>query len=139
MNPEYFLDTNVLLYAAAGERREPRKAPRALELIARSPFGTSGQILAEFYFNATERAKVPLSPLLAFEWIDRLSLQPCAAVDANLVKNGIAISDRYKISYWDGAIVAAAEALGAETLYTEDLNHGQMYGSVRVENPFHGL
>ena len=32
--------------------------------------------------------------------------------------------------------VAAAEALGARTLFTEDLNHGQVYGSVRVVNPF---
>jgi predicted nucleic acid-binding protein len=57
-------------------------------------------------------------------------------VDAPLVKLGIAIAERYRIDYWDGAILAAAEALGAETLYTEDLNHGQLYGSVRVINPF---
>ncbi len=139
MSPEYFLDTNVVLYAAAGARREPRKAPRALELIARGPFGTSGQVLAEFYFNATARAKVPLSPLSALEWVERLALQPCAAVDATVVRNGIRISQRYRIDYWDGAIVAAAESLGAEILYTEDLNHGQMYGSVRAENPFHDL
>ena len=49
------------------------------------------------------------------------------------------MSVRFKISYWDGAIIAAAEALGAETLYTEDLNDGQLYGSVRVENPFKTL
>jgi len=139
MDPEYFLDTNIVLYAAAGERHEPRKAPRALELIGRGPFGTSGQVLAEFFFNATERVKVPLPPLLAFEWVHRLSLQPCVAVDTALVKRGIAISQRFKISYWDGAIIAAAEALGAETLYTEDLSHGQIYGSVRAENPFHDL
>ncbi len=136
MSPEYFLDTNVVLYAAAGQRHEPQKAPRAIELIARGPFGTSGQVLAEFYFNATERAKVPLPALSALEWVERLALQPCAAVDSTLVRNGIRISQRYQISYWDGAIVAAAESLGAATLYTEDLNHGQMYGSVRVENPF---
>ena len=136
MTPEYFLDTNVVLYAAAGARHEPRKAPKALELIARGPFGTSGQVLAEFYFNATERAKVPLLPLMALEWVERLSLQPCAAIDSTLVRNGIAISARYRISYWDGAIVAAAETLGIQTLYSEDLNHGQLYGSVRAINPF---
>lgn len=40
------------------------------------------------------------------------------------------------LSYGDGAIVAAAEVLEANTLYTEDLNHGQLYGRVRVVNPF---
>ncbi|WP_245435947.1 hypothetical protein [Mesorhizobium tamadayense] len=42
----------------------------------------------------------------------------------------------YEISYWDGAIIAAAERLGVKTLYTEDLNHGQAYGSVVAINPF---
>ncbi len=46
------------------------------------------------------------------------------------------MSERYKISYWDGAILAAAEQLGAPILYTEDLNDGQTYGSVTVINPF---
>jgi predicted nucleic acid-binding protein len=48
----------------------------------------------------------------------------------------VEVSQRFHISYWDGAIVAAAEALGATVLYTEDLNHGQRYGTVRVENTF---
>jgi predicted nucleic acid-binding protein len=43
---------------------------------------------------------------------------------------------QYQLSYWDAAIIAAAEALGARDLYSEDMNHGQIYGSVRVINPF---
>ena len=136
MKAEYFLDTNVLIYAATTKSREPLRNPRALELVERTAFGTSGQVLAEFYFNVVERARAPLSPRQALEWVERIALQPCVSVDAALVKVAIARSARYRISYWDGAIVAAAEMLDATTLYTEDLNHGQMYGSVRVENPF---
>jgi predicted nucleic acid-binding protein len=44
----------------------------------------------------------------------------------------------YGISYRDGAIVAATEALEAPILYTEDLNHGRRYGPVRAVNPFLG-
>jgi predicted nucleic acid-binding protein len=40
------------------------------------------------------------------------------------------------ISYWDAAILAAPEALGAQTLFSEDLSDGQQYGGVRVVNPF---
>jgi predicted nucleic acid-binding protein len=43
---------------------------------------------------------------------------------------------RYQISFWDGLILAAAEAGGAEVLYTEDLSHGQRYGGVLARNPF---
>ena len=50
--------------------------------------------------------------------------------------SAIEISLRYELSYWDGAIIAAAETLQAPVLFTEDLSHGQLYGSVRALNPF---
>ncbi len=136
MTVQFFLDTNVLIYAAAGRQDQPRKQHRAIELVARGEFGISGQVLQEFFVNVIRKPAVPLTVADALEWIERLSLQPCAPVDATLVRNGIVLAERYRISYWDGAILAAAESLGAETLYTEDLNHGQLYGSVIVENPF---
>jgi predicted nucleic acid-binding protein len=40
------------------------------------------------------------------------------------------------ISYWDAAILSAAQALGSDAVYSEDLNHGQFYSGVRVVNPF---
>ena len=43
--------------------------------------------------------------------------------------------ERYQISFWD-ALILAAESGGAGVVYTEDLNHGQRYGSVLVQNPF---
>ena len=56
--------------------------------------------------------------------------------DQTIVGAGLLMSRRYQISYYDGAIVAAAERLGAPIFFTEDLNHNQLYGSVRVVNPF---
>ncbi|HVZ68246.1 MAG TPA: PIN domain-containing protein [Rhizomicrobium sp.] len=135
MNVEAVLDTNVLVYSVSCLEDDREKRDRAQSLM-RNPFGVSGQILQEFYVNVTRKIKKPLPPELALEWLEQLEQQPCVPVDATLVKNGIVTSERYRISYWDGAILAAAEALGAETLYTEDLNHGQLYGSVRVINPF---
>jgi len=135
MSVEVVLDSNVLIYAVSSHRPERHKRQRAEELIA-APFGVSGQILQEFFVNATRKIKIPLAPEAALEWVKRLELQPFISVDAPLIRRGIAISIRYQIHYWDGAILAAAEALGATTLYSEDLSHGQNYGSVRVVNPF---
>jgi len=133
----YFLDTNILIYAALGKEQEEKKRRRAAELMSASPFCTSAQVLQEFYIVATRpERKVRLSEASALEWIELLEAQPCAAITASLVKNAVLISLRYKISYWDGAIIAAAEALGASILYTEDLNHGQVYGTVAAINPF---
>lgn len=141
MTVNHFVDSNVLIYAAMGRLNQEAKRTRANELILATPFGVSGQVLAEFYVNVTsaKKSETPLSPVIALEWIERLAAQPCVSVDSTVVRNGIRLSHKYQISYWDGAIVAAAESLGAEILYTEDLNHGQMYGSVRAENPFINL
>lgn len=83
-----------------------------------------------------KKASRPLSAVQALEWIEQWAAFPCQLIDHQLVRTAIARSERYAISYWDAAIVAAAEALGAHTVYSEDLNDGQHYGQVRVVNPF---
>ena len=133
----HFLDTNVLLYAALGRKTEEAKRATAADLIGRSAFGVSTQVLQEFYTAAIkQRSGHPLSPADARQWITDLNSQPCAIVDKALIQVAIEISWRYRINYWDAAIVAAAERLEAPIVFTEDLNHGQSYGSVRVVNPF---
>ena len=133
---EVFLDTNILISAAPGGRGAPEKRDIARSIIRQGRYGTSGQVLAEFYNVSTRKGVRPLTPETAERWVRTLAKKPCQSVDPALVLAGIALSGRYQISYWDGAIIAAAERLGAKILYSEDLNHGQTYGSVRVENPF---
>ena len=131
-----FLDTNILVYAAAGRGREEMKRQVALKLIEETEFGLSAQVLQEFFVTVTRKIGTPLSAMEALEWIEQLESFPCIAVDRSLVKIGIEVSERCRISYWDGVIVAAAGAMGADTLYSEDLNHGQVYGTVTLRNPF---
>jgi predicted nucleic acid-binding protein len=136
MNVECFLDTNVLIYAAAGRDDEEQKRLRALQLVESTDFGLSAHVLQEFYVVVTRKIKHRLTPDRALEWIEQWEAFPCVSIDSRLVKIAAELSERFQISYWDGAVLSAAEALGAETLYTEDLNNGQRYGSVRVSNPF---
>ena len=136
MSVEAFFDTNILVYAAVGTGRDDAKRRRALDLIDTSDFGTSSQVIQEFYVTVTRKASRPLSPERALEWIEQWIEFPCQPIDHRLVRIAIEHSERYGISYWDAAIVAAAEALGATTVYSEDLNSGQRYGQVRVSNPF---
>lgn len=136
MRVDAFLDTNVLVYAAAGRGAYEAKRRRALELIADTHFGVSTQVLQEFYVTVTRKILTPMSAERAMEWIEQLDAFPCLNIDVDVIKIAAELSERFRISYWDGAVVAAAEALGAETLYSEDLNDGQRYGLVRVQNPF---
>ncbi len=138
MTAEVFLDTNVLVYAAAGGAEHSRKRERAISLIASEDFGISSQVLQEFFVTVVKKARRPLSTDEALEWIEELATFPCQAIDHQLVRIAIEQSERYQISYWDAAIVSAAQALGSHTVYSEDLNDGQLYGTVRVVNPFRG-
>jgi predicted nucleic acid-binding protein len=52
------------------------------------------------------------------------------------MRHALQLKSRYRISYWDAAVVAGAHRLGASVLLSEDLAHGQNYGGVRVINPF---
>jgi predicted nucleic acid-binding protein len=136
MSVECFLDTNVLVYAVSSAESELGKSRRALELVQKSDFGLSAQVLQEFYVTVTRKIKKPLKPELAVALMDQYRVFPLVATDYPLIVSAVELALRYGISYWDGAIVAAAEALEAKVLYTEDLSHGQLYGSVRAVNPF---
>ena len=136
-----FLDTNVLFYAASRglESRDQHKRSIARELIGEGKFSYSGQVLAEFYANVTRKGPAPFSHDEAVEYIELLRVRPCIAVDTDVVVHGATLANRYRISYWDGAIIAAAHIAGAKTLYSEDLNDGQTYGDVSVVNPFKSI
>ncbi len=135
----HFLDTNVLVYAAMERKGEEAKRERAVELLRAGEFGISAQVLQEFYTTVTRSSAEALSSEQALEWVGRLVRLPCVPITPKHVVRSIEMSRRYRISYWDAAIVAAAADLGAAILYTEDLNHGQAYGTVTAINPFRDL
>jgi predicted nucleic acid-binding protein len=136
MTASVFFDTNVLVYAAVGTGKDQPKQKRALELIESQDFATSAQVLQEFFVTVTRKASRPLSAVQALEWIEQFTAFPCQDIDHQLVRIAIERSERFAISYWDAAILVAAEALGTHTVYSEDLNDGQQYGRVRVVDPF---
>ena len=65
MTASFFFDTNVLVYAAVGTGRDEHKRKRALELIESTEFGTSAQVVQEFYVTVVKKAARPLSPAQA--------------------------------------------------------------------------
>lgn len=136
MTVECFLDTNILVYALSSAPEDAGKKAIALELITDSDFGLSAQVLQELYVVMTGKIRRPLAPELVAALLEEYRFFPLALIDYPLIVSAIEISLRFNLSYWDGAIVAAAETLQARVLYTEDLSHGQLYGSVRALNPF---
>ena len=138
MSDRAFLDSNILIYAATGRDAYPAKFRRVRQIVSRDQIGISTQVIGEFVDNVQKPKKMrrPLTPAETAIWVDRLFQVPLVEVDRQIVENALIVQQRYRLSYWDSQIVAAAERLGADVLYTEDLNHGQIYGPVRCENPF---
>ena len=130
-------DTNVLLYAVSLLPEEEHKRRRARDLLRRSDLALSVQVFQEFYYQATRRTRLGrLTHDDALAFLGTLLKFPVQDVTLDIFRDAVAISSRYRLSYWDGAILAAARALGCDAVYSEDLSAQQDYDGLQVINPF---
>ena len=132
-----FVDTNVLLYAVSTAEDEVAKRSVARAILGRDDLVLSTQVLQEFYVQATRPTKS-----------DRLAHEPAVALieswlrfrvidtTVQLVQHALASAHRWRLSYWDAAIVEAARMGGCPNLLTEDLQPRMNFAGVMVENPF---
>jgi len=132
-----FADTNILLYAISGDPGEQVKAERANALLAERDLALSVQVLQEFYVQATRPSRSDrIAHETAVELIESFQRFPVASVTADVMRAALATCDRFRISYWDAAILEAARSLGCEVVLSEDLSDAVDYAGVRVANPF---
>jgi predicted nucleic acid-binding protein len=136
MIAKFFVDTNVLVYAASNAVADHARRDVALELLDRTDLALSAQVLAEFYSVATSKAKLNLTHDEAVVLLKSLARIPVCPITRELVMEALELRQRYGISYWDAAILTAAKQMGCQTVYSEDLNPGQNYDGVTVINPF---
>jgi predicted nucleic acid-binding protein len=132
-----FVDTNILLYAISRAPEDQDKADRANALLDAGDVALSVQVLQEFYVQSTRESRADrITHEQATRLIESLLVFPVANVTTEVALAAIATRARFKISYWDAAIIEAARSLGCEVVLSEDLGDGQDYAGVRVENPF---
>lgn len=132
-----FVDTNILLYALSRAPDEQRKADVARAVLDQDDLATSVQVLQEFYVQATRASKPErLTHQQAVDLIDAWLRFPVQDVDVALLQAALATRDRYRISYWDAAVIEAARRTECAVILSEDLSDGQDYAGVRVVNPF---
>lgn len=132
-----FVDTNVLLYSISRDAAEASKRDRAIELLTASDLALSTQVLQEFYVQATRRTRADaLSHDLAAGLVRAWSRFPVQEISLGVVMAALEIKAARGFSYWDSAIIAAAQTLGCRELLSEDLSHGQRIGDMTIVNPF---
>jgi predicted nucleic acid-binding protein len=131
-----FVDSNVFVYA--NDPRDPSKQAAASECIRRTIRDRTGvistQVMLEYAAVAVGKLRhdlqTVLRQLLLLEAFEVVVMTP------PLIRLGLEIQARYRIEFWDACIIAAASSAGCSLLLSEDLNAGQVYAGVRVENPF---
>ncbi len=132
-----FVDTNVLLYGVSPLPEDAGKRRQALALLRGPDLSVSVQVLQEFYHQATRPTRPGrLSHADALAFLGTLLRFPVQDITLEVFRAGVSISQRFGLSYWDGAILAAARALGCDAVYSEDLSPQQDYDGLRVINPF---
>ena len=137
MSDKFFVDTNILMYAhdsSAGEKHERAKA--LVEVLWRDRTGVvSTQVLQELTVNLRRKAGRPLDARATRGIVADYLTWQVVVNGGESILDALDLSERYQISFWDALVLHAAHTSGAEVLYSEDLSHGQTYGSVRVVNP----
>ncbi len=131
-----FLDTNVLVYAC--DQDEPGKRDTARDLLRNhdedTSFCISTQVLQEYYVAATR--KLNIEPLKAKDMIYSFRHMETAMVDPDDINRAIDGNILWQVSFWDALVIVTAQKLNCKTLFTEDLNDGQVFDFVTVVNPF---
>jgi len=133
-----FLDSNVVVYAY--DNSDPEKQAKAQHEITSAVSSGMGavstQVFGEFFHTVVVRKRI-LTPAEAQTAIDRLEKgMQVGVITPLLVRDAIAIHERYQLRYWDSLIIATAIRMQCTEVLSEDMNDGQDYGGVVVRNPF---
>lgn len=132
MTARLFADTNLFVYA---ESEDGPKTARSLAVIESQPV-ISVQVVNETVNVLTRKYGFTLAE--AHEVAESL-LDLCEVVPLEVatIREAIRLAKRYALSHWDSLIVAAALGANCDTLYSEDMQHGQVFdGRLTVVNPF---
>ena len=139
MSDRFFLDTNIFVYSVTVS--SPDKQRIAAGLIGRAIETGKGvisyQVVQEFFNIAPRRFAIAMSLVQCEEYLSTI-FRPLLAIQSSqaLFSEALQLNRRYSLSWYDSLIVAAALEADCGVLHTEDLQHGQRFDNLTVQNPF---
>ena len=138
MTGPVFVDTNVFVYLHGDS--DPVKKLRAdawiAYLVGRRAGRLSFQVLQELYSVLTHKVQPVLAASQAQSIIRDLAAWRPLPIDMAILERAWLLQGSFSLSWWDALIVAAAQTSKCGVLLTEDLQHGQVFDTVRVIDPF---
>ena len=134
-----FFDTNILVYCTDTTAPEKQAIARALvsQASASGDAMVSTQVLIELFNVLTRKQHMPSTHAKVL--VTAYTGWAVVPSDVSLVTAAIEKSIQHQLSIWDSMVIEAALRGGAQTLLTEDMSHGQRFGSLTVVNPFASL
>ena len=140
----FLADTNILVYRFDGRFPEKQAAARNLlrKGLAEDAVRIPHQALLEFVAVVTRvRTGSSSQPLLTpddarHETEELMAQFPVLFPNAALVRTALLGVAAYRLSWFDAHLWAYAEHFALEEIVSEDFEHGRLYGSVRIRNPF---
>jgi len=138
MFPKCFVDTNILVYARDSAVAEKQiKAEQWLTGLWRHESGRiSTQVMNEYYMTVTRKLKPGLSTAQARADLRALAVWQPLEMSTTLIESAWDIQDQYAYAWWDTLIIAAALFLDCRYLLSEDMQHDQCIGNLKIINPF---
>ncbi len=132
MGVKPFLDTNVLIYAFASN---DERAAKAEALLAAGGL-ISIQVLNEFVSVCRNKLKLNWTQIESARDIVKNLLDPPIPLTLDLHESAVVLTRTNGLAFYDSLIVAAALSANCDTLYSEDMQHGQRIDGITIRNPF---
>lgn len=139
MKDSYFIDTNI--FVCTFDSGEPKKRERARSIIKTALKDGKGcisiQVVQEFFNVATKKFEKPMSVLDAKAYLEKIFMQLNVVYPSfDFIASGLDLSATTQYSFYDSLIISAALKANCSTLYSEDMQDGQIIRELKIVNPF---
>lgn len=133
---KYFIDTDIIVYA--NDKRDKAKQQKAIGLITQMMKQGNGTISTQVIQEYADAAlnKLNQAQDVVLRQIKLLESLEVVNQTSEQIRRAIEIMHAYKINFWDACIISNAEYSNCSVIYSEDLNTGQFYSGILIQNPF---
>ena len=132
MTANYFVDSNILLYAFM---ESSEKSKIANEIIETENIMLSTQVINEVCINLIKKAKYSEAEIK--QTIHNIYANyEVALINQEIILYASTLRENNCISYWDSLIVATAIKNNCKVVYSEDMQHQKVFQNVKIMNPF---
>jgi predicted nucleic acid-binding protein len=139
MSAEFFIDSKVFVYHldSTDQRKHEAAGQIVRKALATGNACISSQVVQECLNVALRKAEVALPPEDARRYLDAVLLPLMQVTPSEaLFHRALDVQARWRFGFYDSLIIAGAMAAGCRTLLSEDLQHGQRLGNLKIMDPF---